>query len=158
MKIKGIRKPVHKKKVILDTNIINGYCENEHNVRHKATVIAHEKDRYLYTEHVHKEVTASKKRCMQNYAKRHYPGIKWVGEPSRKELERMPKNLKKDALILHDAVKTNADIIVTSDRKFERKADGYNGIDVMKPEEYVERKCNKNKYSKRIKQLFPRMR
>ena len=70
----------------------------------------------------------------------------------------MPKNLKKDALILHDAVKTNADIIVTSDRKFERKADGYNGIDVMKPEEYVERKCNKNKYSKRIKQLFPRMR
>lgn len=52
---------------------------------------------------------------------------------------------RKDRNILHDAVKTDADIIVSSDKKFKRYADGYEGIAIMKPSDYVSsREDNKN--------------
>ena len=141
IKFKSVSNFIRRKEnVILDSNIINGFCSDTENNRKTAGIIAHTKDDYLYTEHVHKELIASRKKEILAYARRYYHRMIRTGEPTSQELSVMPKNLKADVLILHDAIKTDADIIVTDDRKFKSKANGYNGIVVINSEEYVRRK------------------
>ena len=73
------------------------------------------------------------------------PRMRYTWTPSLKEWISMPRKIGKDRNILHNAVKTDADIIVSSDKKFKRYADGYKGIAIMKPSDYVSsREDNKN--------------
>ena len=134
-------------RVILDTNIIDQGAGLEREPQAKVIRVAHARDRYLYTSAVDAELrrTADPAKVdgVRRFIRHHEKHMISPSPPTREMLDGMPAVLKNDRYILSDAIQTDADIIVTNDKTFRNRGNGF-GPEVMRPKEYLDSKHENN--------------
>ncbi len=132
-----------KEKVILDTCVISASMKDEKgsNRAKWAVKTAESKERYIYTDVVDSELKNTTdrdsefKRRVEKYRKEHRAMMRKVSSLTEAELKSYPAR-REDKKILHAAVKTGTNVIVTQDKTFARKSDNYRGIRVLMPRAY----------------------
>lgn len=125
-------------KVAMDTSTISGAIKGDLRVpAGKAAEKAH-KNCYIYTESVDRELrkvpVSPHREVIGAYADKH--AVKRVRRPTEKELVSMDVP-EKDRMILYEARKAGAEILVTDDKEFRSKGRGCKDISVVSSEEYL---------------------
>lgn len=144
----------HKKKrrVVIDTNVISQGIGDHKQPQMDAVKIADSKNEHVYTKVIDDELKAIKKKKEIRHIPSFYDNIKKYRSKKRKDVidteSPSHKQLKlrapgKDKRILHAAIVTKSDTIITMDKEFEKKSDGIDGILIIKPDKYVSEKRKK---------------
>ncbi len=139
------RKP--KRRVVIDTNVISTGIGDLERPQLDAVVTADLSREHIYTKEVDDELSDAEKHYDTH---RHNPfficniiAYRFVKRPrmvdNKINHNKEPDNPArgKDKRILNAAVKTNADVIITMDKRFRKNADGFRGIRFLKPDEYL---------------------
>lgn len=147
------RKPRNnvRNKTVLDTCVISSGIGKRDKGQLKAIRVATHRDVNTYIEGVDNELKAypkknrDEKRRIEQYRKEHKTKIVKTTAATDDELQTLPAK-RKDKRILDESSKSNAKTIVTLDKDFVRKANGYRGIDVESPKKYIDSKKKKRRY------------
>lgn len=131
--------------VIIDTNVIDQGIGRQSPIEAKAVKTVQQKDRHVYTETVDEELRKvhdkdpDVNRRILDFANRHQRHMVFTVPATEEELKRYPV-IGNDRRIMDEAVKTDTSVIVTADKKFKKKGNGFEGFDVMLPQEYINSK------------------
>ena len=132
--------------MILDTNVISEALYDSHSFDAAVLRYADNSDYHLHTHTVDdelKRVTDRKRPGLKEKVDAYRYKIRKDRVRSRRigrmEWEEYPV-VGNDKRILHDAVVHGVKVIVTMDKKFRKKGNGYKGISVIEPYEYMNSK------------------
>lgn len=142
-----------KRKVVIDTNVISSGIGDFERPQLDAVVVADVSREHIYTKEVDDELSEVGRHKSN---KRHNPffvfnirtyrvmkRICMVDNKIDHENESDNPAKKRDKKVLRAAIRANADTIVTMDKKFIRKADGFRNIRFLMPDEYLKQRRQK---------------
>ncbi len=144
-----------KRRVVIDTNVISSGIGDLERPQLDAVATADLSREHIYTKEVDDELSRVKnskparhRNPFFEYNIMAYRLVKKVCVVDNKidhekELNNPAKN--RDKRILRAAVWAKADTIVTLDKKFRKKADNYMGLRLIKPDEYLRIRTEKDK-------------
>jgi len=81
---------------------------------------------------------------LEQFRKKHKKKCAIIPRASDEEKSKM-KVIGNDKDILNDAIKTKSKKIVTMDKKFVKKGNGYEGVEILSPKDYTKSKKRKRK-------------
>jgi predicted nucleic acid-binding protein len=144
-----------KKRVVIDTNVISSGIGDLERPQLDAVVVADLSREHIYTKEVDDELSNAGKRksvCRHNpffiYNIGVYRFIKRFHMVDNKiDHSNEPDNPAKnrDKKIFRAAVWAKADAIITLDKKFRRRTDGFMGMHLIRPDEYLKSKKSRNR-------------
>lgn len=134
-----------RERVVVDSSVISSSLKNEKRSGSAKKVLqrVENREQYIYTKVVDDELKAVKaekdpafKNRVEKYRAAHRHMIRRTPRPSAEDLRKSPA-IRKDKYILHAAIKTKADTLITLDNKFAKRCDGYESVHVVMPEDYL---------------------
>lgn len=138
-----------RERTVLDTSVISSGIGQNNKVQKKVVKTATKKDVSVYLRSVDDELAAYpkkhplEKKRIERYRRSHRHRITGVPVASPDELAKVPVK-GKDKKLLDEASKSRADNLVSLDKAFVRRANGYHGIKSWFPLEYLKKKRKKN--------------
>lgn len=126
--------------VVLDTNVLIGWLDEGSTTDRRAAKKAIKKDNFIYLNSVDVELNGhSNSENVKKFRAAFHDRIVRVREPNDADLKHM-RVLGNDKKILFESLESGADMIVTHDKKFKKRGNGYKGINIIEPAEYISRK------------------
>lgn len=141
-----------RRRVVIDTNVLVSILkgENTRRLSSKAFKTVKKRDKFLYLRSVDKELADAKRlnrkimKKVKVFRRRYRSHLSDARSSSDSDLRKYSSIKGKDRRVIDEALKSNADDIITLDDDF-IKGSGKYGIDIMKPHEYLRRKKRKLK-------------
>ena len=132
--------PKPKVKVIVDNNLITRAYGYDDDYMQTVVNLAHEKDNYVYTSAIDKELRNTKnpdlRRKLIPYAEKHRKEMVSKKRSPNRVFSKYPVELAKDRYVLDEARKAGVKIIVSDDNGFNEFGQGFGPI-ITKPNNYI---------------------
>ncbi|MBQ7701942.1 MAG: hypothetical protein IJT54_06010 [Candidatus Methanomethylophilaceae archaeon] len=143
-----MKKSIHRERVIVDTNVISSVLKNGNRLLRIAFNYILRREDYVYTDSIDLELSnypvddkKGIKAKIEAFRSKYKGSIQKTPIPDDDKLKKDKYPAKgKDRRILYEAEKFGVDVIVTLDKVFRKRANGFKGIRVIRPIEYMKRR------------------